>query len=136
MNEGQQGATSAVSKQDAIGVVPAANQAAIQVSDNQSADNPPRDKREKSELAVPYKVGDTYSVRARREGCDIFLSGFKTSAAAAAELRHPRGVPGKAWQPHGRGPDQTTVAKAMQLHALTHLHSLKGATQEARRINK
>lgn len=126
MNEGQQGAT---------GAIPAANQTAIQVSGSQP-DNNARDKREKSELAVPYQVGDTWSVRARREGCDIFLSGFKTSGAAAAELRQRVAYMEKHGKPHGKGPDQTTVAKAMQQHALAHLPSLKGATQEARRINK
>jgi integrase len=136
MNECQQGATGAVSAQDALGVVPAASQAAIQVSDARPGDKDPRGKREKSELAVPYKVGDTYSVRARRDGCDIFLSGYKTSAAAAVELRYRVAYLEKHGKPHGKGPDQTTVAKAMQEHALTHLPSLKGATQEARRINK
>jgi integrase len=42
----------------------------------------------------------------------------------------------KHGKPHGKGPDQTTVAKAMQEHALKHLPSLKGADQEARRVNR
>lgn len=136
MNEGQQGATGAVSTQDALRVLPAGSHAAIQLSDSHPGENDTRSKRDKSELAVPYQVGDTYSVRARREGCDIFLSGFKTSAAAAAELRHRVAYMEKHGKPHGKGPDQTTVAKAMQEHALKHLPSLKGADQEARRTNR
>ena len=39
-------------------------------------------KRKKRELAEAYQVGaDNWSARARREGCDIFVSGFKTQAA-------------------------------------------------------
>jgi integrase len=87
-------------------------------------------------VAVPYQVGDTWSVRARREGCDIFLSGFKTSAAASRELRLRVTYLEQHGKPHGKGPDQTTVAKAMQEHALKHLPSLKGADQEARRVNR
>jgi integrase len=136
MNEGQQGALGAVSKQGAGGAVPAANHAAIHASDSRPAETPARDKREKSELAVPYKVGDTWSVRARREGCDIFLSGFESSTGASKELRHRVAYMEKHGKPHGGGPDQTTVAKAMQEHALKHLPSLKGADQEARRINR
>ena len=70
------------------------------------------------------------------EGCDIFLSGFKTSGAAAKELRYCVAYLEKHGKPHGKGPDQTTVAKAMQEHALKHLPSLKGADQEARRVNR
>ena len=77
----------------------------------------PPTKREKSELAVPYRVGDTWSVRARRDGCDIFLSGFVNSDAAAKELRYRVAYLEKHGKPHGKGPDQTTVAKAI-LHSL------------------
>jgi integrase len=127
MNKGQEGAPR---------VVPAANQAATQVSDPQPTDSNAGGKRGKGELAVPYQVGDTWSVRARREGCDIFLSGFKSSAAAIKEMRQRVAYMEKHGKPHGKGPDQTTVAKAMQEHALKHLPSLKGADQEARRINR
>lgn len=55
MNEGQQGAAGVVSKQGVTGAIPSANQAAIQVSAGELAGDTPRGKREKSELAVPYK---------------------------------------------------------------------------------
>lgn len=136
MNVGQRGAAGVDSKQGACGASPSANQAAIHVSDGELAANTPRGKREKSELAVPYKVGETWSVRARREGCDIFLSGFDSSEAASKEMRLRVAYMEKHGKPHGKGPDQTSVAKAMQDHALKHLPSLKGAEQEARRVNK
>ena len=147
MNQGQQGTagavsqfgasavpqsgTTAVSQPGTAGANIAALQAAIEHSDRQSAAA-----REKSEVATPYQVGDTWSVRARREGCDIFLSGLKTSGAAAKELRYRAAYLEKKGKPHGKGPDQTSVAKAMQEHALKHLPSLKGAEQEARRVNR
>lgn len=144
MKQGQQGAAGAVSKSGAsavsqpgtAGALPAAVQAAIEHSDSQPADSAAAATREKSEVAKPYLAGDTWSVRARREGCDIFLSGFNTSAAASRELRYRVAFLEKQGKPHGKGPDQTTVAKAMQEHALKHLSSLKGADQEARRVNR
>lgn len=94
-------------------------------------------KRKKRELAEAFQIGpEHWSARARREGCDIFVSGFKTQAAAEKELRHRVAYLEKHGKPHGKGPDQTTVAEALQQHALKHLTSLKGADQEARRINK
>lgn len=105
MNQGQQGANRAV---------PAATQAAVQVSANQPADTTPRAERDMSEVAEPYQVGNTWSVRARREGCDVFLSGFESSVAAAKALRYRLAYMGKHAQPHGSGPDQTSVAKAMR----------------------
>lgn len=94
-------------------------------------------KRKKRELAEAYQVGpDNWSARARREGGDIFVSGFKTQTAAERELRKRVSFMEKHGKPHGDGPDRTSVAQAMQQHALKHLPSLKGADQEARRINK
>lgn len=157
MNQGQQGATGAVSIQGAIGAVskqgavgtvrkrrasgavPAPSQAvcpanAIATATPSDPGNGEQDK--KNELAKPCLVGDTWSVRARREGCDIFLSGYKTSAAAAKELRYRVAYLEKHGKPDGKGPDKTTVGQALQRHALTHLPSLKGAVQEATRINR
>lgn len=95
------------------------------------------DKRKRRELAEAYQVGpENWSGRARREGCDFFVSGFKTQAAAERELRARVAFMEKHGKPHAKGPDKTTVAQAMQEHALKHLPSLKGADQEARRINK
>jgi len=99
MNVGQQGAAGVDFKQGAAGAIPAANHAAIQVPDGELADNTPRGKRDKSELAVPYKGGETWSVRARREGCDVFLSGFDSSDAAS---NHPdRDSPVRFFTPAG-----------------------------------
>lgn len=121
MSEGQFGAQ---------GAITTAAQAA-------NAAEAPSSKREKRELAKAYEESPgSWSARARREGCDIFVSGFKTSKAAQKELRHRVTHMEKKGKPHGKGPDQTTVAQAMQEHGLKHLPSLKGADQEARRINK
>jgi integrase len=119
-------------------------QGAITIPSIQAADAPAASAgeakpqtRKKRELAEAYQVGpQNWSARARREGCDIFLPGYKTQAAAEKELRYRVAYLEKYGKPYGDGPDQTTVAKAMQEHALKHLPSLKGADQEARRINR
>lgn len=125
MSEGQFGAQGAITT--------------TTTTSSQAPDTPAADiaKREKRELAKAYEESPgNWSARARRDGCDIFISGFKTQAAAEKELRHRVAYMEKHGKPYGKGPDQTTVAEAMQQHALKHLPSLKGADQEARRINK
>lgn len=64
------------------------------------------------------------------------MSGFASADAAEQELSARVAALKERGQPHGDGPERTSVAKALQIHALKYLPSLKGADQEARRINK
>jgi integrase len=94
-------------------------------------------RKTKAARAQPYKTAaGTWSARTRRQGADIFLSGRATQAALEQELSERMAALAKRGKPYGEGPERTSVAKALQDHALKHLPSLKGADQEARRINK
>jgi integrase len=94
-------------------------------------------RKQKSARAQAYKTAaGTWSGRVRRKGVDIFLSGYASQNAMEEELNKRVAALAQRGKPYGAGPERTTVAKAMQDHALKHLTSLKGAEQEARRINK
>lgn len=115
--------------QDALGV----NQSQSSPAPGKAAGN----RKPKSARAQAYRSGrNTWSARVRRQGADIFLSGFSSQAALEQELNERVAALAQRGKPHGAGPERTSVAKALQNHALKHLPSLKGADQEARRINK
>lgn len=87
-------------------------------------------------MAKAYQEGAAYSARVRRAGHDVYVSGFKTKRAAEdaavqrfTELRDN----GK---PQGKGPGSTTLGEALQTYGLERLPYLKGASQEAQRINR
>ena len=86
-------------------------------------------------MAEPYREGKGWCVRGRHEGHDIYLSGHKTKGAVqkALNLRKVEIDAGRA--PRYPGPECTTLAKALQTYALERLRFLKGAVQEAVRIN-
>lgn len=87
-------------------------------------------------MAEPYKEGTGWCVRQRHRGEDIFLSGFDSKALAkeaASKAVRQRELDGR---PKHKGPDKTTLALALRDFALEHLPSLKGAAQEARRLNR
>jgi integrase len=87
-------------------------------------------------LAQPYQEGkDTFSIRARHKGYDIYLSGFKTRGAASKAAAKRRTEIDKSGAPKGRGPEKTSVAQALQDYAMSRLRFKKGAVQEAVRIN-
>lgn len=86
--------------------------------------------------AKPYLEGKTWSMRRRVHGQELFESGHKT-AAAAKKAMDKRVTPlEKRGAPKGAGPQRTTVAQAAQDYAMTRLRFMKGAIQEANRINK
>lgn len=87
-------------------------------------------------MAKPYMEGKGWCVRARHEGHDVYLSGFPTKAAVlkAMSLRKVEIDRGRA--PRQPGPERTTLAQALQTYALERLRFLKGAVQDAVRINK
>ncbi|MDQ3060076.1 MAG: site-specific integrase [Pseudomonadota bacterium] len=87
-------------------------------------------------MAKAYKEGKGWSQRTRYQGHDIYVSGKKTEAAAQKETRARLTAIDKNAVPAGRGPHQTTLAQALQNYALDRLPFLKGAVQEAVRMNK
>ena len=87
-------------------------------------------------MAKPYQEGKSWSIRLRIKGQDIYLTGFASAAAAlkaASKQRHALENLGK---PIGLGPWRTSVAQALQKYALERLPFLKGARQDADRINR
>ncbi len=86
--------------------------------------------------AKPYKEGDTWSMRRRIYGQELFESGHKTAAAAKKAMENRVAPLKKRGKPKGAGPHHTTVAQAAQDYAMERLRFMKGAVQEANRINK
>jgi len=87
-------------------------------------------------MAKPYKEGQGWCVRQRYAGQDIYLSGFPSQAAATKAARAAISDIERSGAARGLGPHRTTLAQALQDFALEHLQRLKGAPQEARRLNK
>lgn len=87
----------------------------------------------------PFQVGKgrdaTWSMRRRVAGKDIFISGLATRAAARAAMKVAVDEVKKGNRPEGRGAHMTCVAQALQDYAMQRLAFLKGAPQDARRIN-
>lgn len=76
-----------------------------------------------------------WSVRMRRAGQDIYVSGCRTKGEAEKAARERLAVIEKKGAPKGKGPERTTLAAALQAFGMAHLPRLKGAEQEARRLN-
>lgn len=85
--------------------------------------------------AKPYQEGARFAMRKRYEGHDIYVSGCKTGAAAEKKVRARQTAIDLNAKPAGRGADKTTLAQAMQDYAMARLPFMKGAVQEARRMN-
>ncbi len=91
-------------------------------------------------MAKPYRTGSsrgsTWAFRLRVEGQDIYRQGFKTESEAAKELAKLRALVKSQGNPARRGPWGTSLAQALLEYGLERLPGLKGADQEARRINR
>ena len=85
--------------------------------------------------AAPFRHGKGYAMRKQHEGHDLFVSGFKTQAAARKAMAKKVAAVDMNRLPVGAGPKKTSLAQALQDYAVEHLPFLKGAEQEARRIN-
>lgn len=85
--------------------------------------------------SAPYRHGKGYAIRRSHNGHDIFLSGFKTTRAAEKAMNRRVEAIDDNDKPEGRGAARTSVAQALQDYAVARLPFLKGAEQEARRIN-
>lgn len=86
--------------------------------------------------AAPYREGAGWSMRRRVFGQDLYVSGHSSQTAARQAMEALVKPLSRRGQPKGLGPRQTTLAQALQDYALERLPCLKGAPQEARRINR
>lgn len=85
----------------------------------------------------PYQSGEqVFSIRSRKFGRDVFISGQPSPKAARETLdAYLQGVKSKG-SPVGRGPHLTILAQAMSDWGLQRLPFLKSAEQTQRRINR
>ena len=97
----------------------------------------PRIKGKARPEAKPYQEGkaETFSIRKRHNGHDIYLSGYATEDGVKEAARERRKEIDRQNIPKGRGPNLTTAAQALQDYAMARLRFKKGARQEAVRIN-
>lgn len=90
-------------------------------------------------VATPLKRGKgknaTFSMRRRVRGYDISMSGFSSATAAKAAMKETIAHIEAGGRPAGLGANKTSVAQALQDYAMDRLPFLKGAAQDARRIN-
>lgn len=85
--------------------------------------------------ATPYLHGRGFAMRKQQDGQSVFVSGYKTQSAAKKAMAKKLAAIGSNRKPIGAGPKRTSLAQALQDYAVEHLPYLKGAEQEARRIN-
>lgn len=87
-------------------------------------------------MGKPRREGKGWSIRVQRLGQDIYLSGFNSAKAAQEAMRQRLAELGQPVPPKHGSPSKLTMAAALRLYALERLPHLKGAPQEARRINR
>ncbi|WP_180970708.1 tyrosine-type recombinase/integrase [Burkholderia sp. WAC0059] len=83
-----------------------------------------------------FPEGAGWAFRTRVGGQRIYRSGFPSEAAALAERAYLRAQYDGQPRVAGLGPFRTTVAVAWSSYALERLKMLKGARQDANRINR
>jgi len=86
-------------------------------------------------MAKPYTEGKGWAVRLRVKGRDIYRSGYASEAAARKAAEAERVRREKAGSSAKLGPNRTCAAVAFQDYARERLAFLKGARQDAQRIN-
>lgn len=87
-------------------------------------------------MAEPYLEGKRWAMRTRVGGHAIFVSKQKTKTAARAEMSRRLAEIAGLGRPKGYGPHRTTLGQALQDYGVERLPFMKGARQEANRINK
>jgi hypothetical protein len=85
--------------------------------------------------AQAFREGTGYALRKHHKGNDLYVSGQKTIRAAHEAMRKKLSAIDDNERPAGMGAAKTTLAQAMQDYAMARLPSMKGAVQEARRMN-
>jgi hypothetical protein len=86
--------------------------------------------------AKPYKEGSGWSHRRYVFGKREYVSGHASSAAAKKAMDKRVAALEAMGKPKGLGPCRTTVAQAMQDLGMERLPFMKGARQEANRLNR
>lgn len=86
-------------------------------------------------MAKPYKEGTGWAYRLRVAGQDIYRCGFKTEALAKRDQERVRLELTEGPAQTGLGPHRTSLGVAFSDYARQRLPYLKGAEQDARRIN-
>lgn len=86
-------------------------------------------------MAKPYREGKGWAVRVRIRGQSVYLSGLPTEAAAKKAAAEQTLAIQNLGKPARQGPERTCVAQAMQDYAQEKLPFLKGARQDANRMN-
>lgn len=86
-------------------------------------------------MAEPTKDVKGWSMRQSYKGQRLYVSGCTSAGAAKKDMKKLIGGMEALGKPKALGPLRTTVAQALQDYAMERLQFLKGANQEARRIN-
>ncbi len=86
--------------------------------------------------AAPYRDGAGWAMRRRIQGIELFVSGCASAAAARKAMDERINELDAHGKPMGLGPHRTSVAQALQDYGRQRLPFMKGARQEADRINK
>jgi len=86
-------------------------------------------------MAKAYLEGRGWAVRVRVRGEDIYLSGFNTQAEAERAARQQSAAVLSDGKPEHSDPRRTTLAQAMLAYGDERLPFLKGARQDAQRLN-
>lgn len=87
-------------------------------------------------MAKPYQEGAGWAFRLRTGGEDIYRSGFKNKTEAKRAMNALEAELCGAPAQSGLGPHRTSLGVAFSDYARERLPYLKGASQDARRINR
>lgn len=86
-------------------------------------------------MANPYREGKGWAIRAQHQGQEIYRSGFASAAAARRFVEERKAAIDQLGGPARGGPERTVLAVAFSDYAVERLPYLKGARQDAQRIN-
>ncbi len=86
-------------------------------------------------MANPYREGKGWSIRAQHKGQEIYRGGFASAAAAKRFVEERKAAIDQLGCPARGGPERTVLAVALSDYAIERLPHLKGARQDAQRIN-
>lgn len=87
-------------------------------------------------MSKPYKDGAGWAYRLRIAGQDVYRSGFRSEASARRDMDKIRAELTEGPAQSGLGPHRTCLGVAFSDYARQRLPYLKGAQQDARRINR
>ena len=85
--------------------------------------------------AKPFREGKSWSIRFQHHGKRVYLSGCSSARAAEHAAQEQRAARDALGKPARSGPERTPLAVALSDYARERLPYLKGARQDAQRIN-